>query len=88
MPLYDFECTNPDCDQVFEALAKYEEREKIRCKVCGDTTLCLVGNGRYIPFHSGWYEHLGPDPIYIKNKQQLRQVCKDNGKGSRYLDDM
>lgn len=25
----------------------------------------------------GWWENLGPEPIYIKNKEHLKKVCLD-----------
>jgi len=27
----------------------------------------------------GWYEHIGPQPIYIRDKQHLFQECEKHG---------
>lgn len=29
---------------------------------------------------SGWWENIGPKPIYIRDKQHLKQVCLEYGK--------
>ena len=34
MPMYDFRCTSPACQQVFEAL-KPQQTETTPCPVCG-----------------------------------------------------
>lgn len=86
MPLYDFECL--DCGHKFEAICKYEERESMLCRSCGASTKPLISTGRFIPFHAGWYEHFTKEPIYIGNKQELKDACEKYGKGSVYLDDM
>lgn len=33
----------------------------------------------------GWYEHLGPKPIYIESKTQLYDECKKRGLEARAL---
>lgn len=29
---------------------------------------------------AGWWENIGPSPIYIKSKEHLKQVCLEYGK--------
>lgn len=87
MPLYDFKCESEDCGKIFEALSKWEDKDFKRCSSCDSPTQCLLSAPRHIPFHEGWYEHLGPEPVYVTSKRQLKDICEKNGKGSVYLDD-
>jgi len=86
MPLYDFECL--DCGHKFEAIIKYEDADSQTCRSCDGETKRLVSAGRPIFFREGYYEHFTNKPIYIKNKQELKQACEKYNKGSVYLDDM
>lgn len=86
MPIYDFYCGK--CDSTEEHVCKHEERKNLKCEKCGGGLSPLVTAGRYIPFKSGWYEHIAKQPIHISNKQELRAACKEHGMGSAYLDDM
>ena len=35
MPMYDFKCTNTECNHEFERKTSYEERESQTCPECG-----------------------------------------------------
>lgn len=37
-------------------------------------------------FPTGYWEHIGPDPIKIKNRQQLKDVCQEHGVRANILD--
>jgi len=37
-------------------------------------------------FHEGYYEHIADDPIYIKNKKQLRYETRSRGCTSDYAE--
>ncbi len=37
----------------------------------------LAGKTNWV---EGWWEHIGPQPIYIKDKYHLKQVCQAYGK--------
>lgn len=87
MPIYDFQCESEACGKIFEALSKWEDKDFKKCTSCGSDTQCLLSIPTIVSFHEGWYEHLGPKPIYVTSKRQLRGICDKNGKGSVYLDD-
>ena len=36
-------------------------------------------------FKSGYFEHIGPKPIRIRNRDHLRAECKEHGVTSHYL---
>ena len=82
----DMKCIS--CNTIVERMCKCEDRKNLTCTICGDVLTPQVTAGRYIPFKSGWYEHIAKEPIYINNKQDLRDACKEHGMGSAYLDDM
>jgi len=86
-----FDC--PKCKTEDKQLCADHELFERKCKECGGdleprlkapTGECAT----YIPFKSGWYEHIAKDPIYIKDKYALRAACKKHNMGSNYLDDM
>ena len=37
-------------------------------------------------FPAGWWEHLDLEPVYIKNRKQLRQFCADRDVRAMILD--
>ncbi len=74
MPLYDVKCKR--CHKEFEAVAKIDERESIKCKCGGDTTILIS-----LPHHTNrypfWHEHLDPfKPVLVKSRSHFKQLCK------------
>lgn len=84
MPLYDFYC--PQCNKTEEHICKPDERDQQLC-ACGTKMEYRITPSRYIPFHEGWYPNLGPDPVYVSSKRQLKNICEERNLGSVYLDD-
>ena len=87
MPLYDTKCN--DCGLEEERLARYKavEGNELRCSSCGGTVKILVRPSKFIPFQARWFEHFGPDPIYVESKKQLKALCKEHDVTSVYLAD-
>lgn len=85
MPLYDYKCEF--CGSIFEALRLVALRETAKCPNCKGEGKKQVSIPNVILFHKGWYENIGPDPIYIDSFKQLGKECKKHGSGSVYLDD-
>lgn len=58
----------------------------VLCKTCFDVRhppkadwtepSSYINTEEWVP---GWYEHLGPQPIYIHNKQELVRECEKRG---------
>ena len=57
---------------------------------CGTCGYFVGGNAQQAPsvhiFPAGWWEHLTLEPVYIKNRKQLREVCAANGVRANILD--
>lgn len=84
MPRYDYRCPK---GHEFDDIVKIAERHQVACPECG-----LLGDIIHKPttlifFHEGWYEHLGPEPVYVKNMNQLKRICEERGLTSRYVED-
>jgi len=82
MPLYDAKCGV--CDHEFETVAKIDEL--IQCPVCGSEARRLITGSSYHPFPEGWWEDIGPKPIYISSRRQLADECRKHGCYAKYLD--
>lgn len=39
-------------------------------------------------FHEGFYDNLGPEPIYVTSMDQLKRAARDTGNYSHYAQDM
>jgi len=78
MPLYNYKCDA--CKHGFESYSTISRRKKAKCR-CGKTAdQVLVSRPAAVhSFKLGWFEHIGPDPIYVKNKKQLREECNRHG---------
>ena len=85
MPIGIHRC---DCGNVFETPPERVDYQYAKCE-CGKLANRIPpGAPALINFKEGWYEHIAADPIYCKNKGELRRACKDHGKTSIYLEDM
>ena len=60
-----------------------------KCKHCGSTVSfprMSVGAPSLAPFESGYYRDIALEPIYIKNRQQLRDETRSRGQVSNYVE--
>ena len=78
MPLYSYECTS--CEHQFEAYNSIDDRKSHGCTECGKHANLILS--RKPPavhgFALGWFEHIAEEPIYIKNKKHLKEVCNQH----------
>lgn len=87
---FNYKCS---CGNEFRKLMQVDIDKTLQCDKCGSDVesidpLLVDGKcAQYIPFKEGWYEHLGPKPIYISSMKQLREVAKENGVYSHYAED-
>lgn len=86
---FNYKCS---CGEEFRKLMPLDEYKTSPCPSCNEMVSAQVEvlankATSYIKFHEGWYEHFGPDPIYISSKRQLREVSEKTGKISHYLED-
>jgi len=77
MPTYDTKCTK--CEALERDVVHASSAPPPACKHCGAATehVWLKGPRTHI-FHSGWYEHLAPDPLYFDSRSKLKDYCKQN----------
>ena len=76
MPTYDFHCTK--CNKVFELVCSYEVRKEQSCK-CGQKADVLLASPMFARFEEAMWEHIGPSPVRISDRRQLKEQCKRNG---------
>jgi len=86
MPLYVYNCTR--CDEQFEDFSSIADRGLMLCKACGGETRIVpgIGKNKTIVFPGGLWEHIGPEPLEINSRGQLREACKKNGCYAKYDD--
>lgn len=58
----------------------------IWCQTCGVTRLEVAQAPAVHVFPTGYWEHLDIKPVYIKNKKQLLEVCREKGVRANILD--
>lgn len=94
MPTYRVKCRK--CNKVFDAFARIENRNKIKCD-CGGTTEIWFGGGSSVNLRTTMYgrenkplvlEHLAKDEsvVYVTSKSQLKRELKKHGGISPILD--
>jgi len=70
-----------------KACFRLNEEGLDRCAECGNL---LRRSAPIAPavhmFPAGWWEHLDREPIYIKNRKQLLEVCAQKGVRANILD--
>ncbi len=59
MPIYEFTCLNPHCDEITEVLQKYEDVAP-KCKTCGTATQRIVSMCGWNLEGEGWYNPHNP----------------------------
>lgn len=80
MITYEYQCY--ECDNTWD-----EEREMVDrnnpspCPECGSTETGrdFTGGVRVEVFEPMVYDHIGPDPILITSKRQLKEECNKAG---------
>lgn len=61
--------------------------DHVICGYCGYEITAPVRPTHAISvFASGYYEHIDSEPIYIKNRQQLRDETRKRGQVSNYVE--
>lgn len=76
MPMYTYEC---GCGFQFEDAKSIDDRKTCKCSNCGETARQIIGRpAGVIPFQLGWFEHIAAEPLYIRNKDELRAACEEN----------
>lgn len=88
MPLYDLKCTR--CEHEFEAYSKINEREEVRCLKCKGACEVLITKS---PPHRDWFrphwnENIDYEPVYVRSKQHLKDLCLKNNLTCRALGDV
>jgi len=93
--IYEMQCDKCGAvDDVQATLAQHEVLVKpgIRCS-CGGMFRQIFTAVRGVFAREGFpkgdpqWEHASPDPLYIRDKVHLRDVCQEHGNVSRYLED-
>lgn len=84
LPLYDLKCDT--CNVINERFCHYSELAQQLCS-CGGTLTQTFGKQSVILFEPRWFEHFGPEPIFVESKRHLRRLCKDFDCSSVYLMD-
>ena len=72
MPLYDYECK---CGKHFEDIRPMSERACAPCPQCGTMANQVIGAPRVQGFKYGYFEHITDEPVYVKNKKHLKELC-------------
>ena len=63
------------------------EKGDYQCKACGGSIGVQLSEAAAVHiFPTGYWEHLALDPIYIKGREQLKNVCSDLGVRANILD--
>lgn len=75
MPYYNYECSK---GHEFEAINSIENRALSKCGKCGSIGKQTISRrpAAVHPFKYGEFEHIASEPLYIRNKQELRDACE------------
>lgn len=76
MILNDYICKA--CNYQFEALAKNEEKDAVKCRECGAQTtrkVCRTKDDWFRPFVS---DDFNGSPIEVRTKEQYKSLCKEH----------
>ncbi|MBT9170385.1 MAG: hypothetical protein DDT18_00726 [Actinobacteria bacterium] len=82
MPVHNFRCSEHGLFESFQASEKLRDEEE--CPLCGKLSrktfeAFVDGNGGIRVFRPLLHEHLGPEPILITSKRQLKEECDKRG---------
>lgn len=85
MPIYTYECE--PCAHSEDHLRDFDDQTPPPvCRHCNKAMERCVASPRVVTFRAGWYEHVGPDPVYCETPQQLQDACNKHGGVSAYLE--
>lgn len=95
MPIYDFKCS--DCGNIEERIRKISDMNSQTCS-CGGAMEVQISSSRmsYHAFPEGFFDNIVPpespdykeEGVYIRNKKELRDVCRKHNTGIVYLEDL
>ena len=85
MPLHDYLCKSCDRTQL-DVLTKHSDPESPKCPHCGTPMQRKVCAPRPVLFREGFYEHIAPEPIYVKSRRELKRVCAEHNCTSDYAE--
>lgn len=74
MPLYNYKCSKK---HEFEAINSIKNRAFSKCPNCGIMAKKIM-SGRPPAVHNfkyGWFEHIDINPIYVKSKKHMKELC-------------
>jgi len=88
MPLYELQCLK--CGIEFEQLSKIKDREEVLCRIegCNGRTKILMSPPKRDWFRPHYNPNLGLDPVYVKSKQHLKELCLEKNVTSEALGDV
>lgn len=85
MPLYDCKCI--ECDREFETFCKIADLDSLRCD-CGGKAVTLITNARCQDwFKPHWNPNFDIEPIYVRSRNHMKQLCRQYNLTSRALGD-
>lgn len=76
MILNDYICKR--CNYEFEALAKSEEKDNVKCRKCGAQTTRKMARTKEDWFRPFVTEDFNGKPIYVKSKDHYRSLCREH----------
>ena len=87
MPLYDFKCLEGHIKEVIMTLEVHDEKKPVVCKSFGKEMKQVYTLGANIRiFKAEFYDHIGPQPIFIESKRQLKEECERHGVYSKQVE--
>ena len=72
MPLYNYKCPK---GHEFEDFKSMNERHCAECPKCGKVANQTLSAPKVHKDHLGWFEHIAPEPVYVKSKKHLKELC-------------
>jgi len=87
MPLYDMKCLN--CGKEQEKFCSVVELHRQECSECGGRLKVLITNSHNQDwFHPHWNEHFTGEPIWVRTRGHLKELCLKHNVTSRALGDV
>lgn len=86
MPLYDMKCN--ECGHEFEDIFKINELENAMCPKCWGSVRILITNPNNTDwFKPHWNENFDTEPVFVRSRNHLKQLCDQYGVISHALGD-
>lgn len=87
MPLYDYKCM--ECDNQFEEYAKIDKRNGVMCPKCNHPCEIQITNSHSQDwFKPHWNPNFDIDPVFVRSRNHMKQLCKKYNMTSRALGDV